>query len=256
MRIKFLDFLIILLVLISLFSYFSKYREYEQKETLEYSGSQIFKAIKDFENYTSKGFLYEVTIVGRLNMDDSEFEDTGFVTETGKGYFVFKSYEGEMYTVGGVMGYKEDVSVKSIKMTIKNKSTVFYRAKPIEEKSFEAIYAHVKTTSDFMEFKGIYDIAISGTFTVTPAGDYNEELEDILYCKSVSFDDNMLTLKQFSIKELKNLDSIIRPERIYTGDFWVIVRTKKEIKELEKYEIKRKDDDNPGIYEDSIHIRL
>ena len=256
MRIKFLDFLVILLVLICLFSYFSKYREYEQKGTLEYSGSQIFKAIKDFENYTSKGFLYNVKIIGRLNMDDSKFEDTGFVTETGKGYFILKDYEGKRYSVGGVMSYKEDVSAEKIVMRIENKSTVFYEAKSIEIKNFEELCEHIRNMSEFMEFKGIYDIAVSGEFTVVPYSDLNEELEKIIYCKNTHFDNETLKLEQFSIRELKNLDSIIKPEKIYTGDFWVIVRTEKEIDELEKYGIKEEDDDNPYIYKDSIHIRL
>lgn len=256
MRIKFLDFLIFLLILICLFSYFSKYGEYKQRETLEYSGSQIFKAIKDFENYTSKGFLYNVKIVGRLNMDDSKFEDTGFVTETGKGYFIFKDYDGKRHSIGGVMSYKEDVSAEKIIMTVENKSTVFYEAKPIETKNFEELYNHIVDVSEFMEFKGIYDIAISGEFTVIPYSDVNEELERIVYCKNVHFGENTLKLEQFSIKELENLDSIIKPEKIYTGDFWVIVRTENEIEELEKYKIKETDDENPYIYKDSIHIRL
>jgi len=256
MRIKFLDFLVILLILICLFSYFSKYRSYEQKDTLEYSGSQIFKAIRDFENYTSKGFLYNVQIIGRLNMDDSKFEDTGFVTDTGKGYFILKDYEGKRYSVGGIMSYKEDVSAEKIVMRIENKSTVFYEAKPIETRNFEELYNYIADASKFMEFKGIYDIAISGDFTVVPYNDVNEDLEKIIYCKNLYFDGNTLKLEQLSIKELKSLDSIIKPEKIYTGDFWVIIRTQNEIEELEKYKIKEEGNNNPFIYKDSIHIRL
>lgn len=256
MRIKFLDFLIILLVLISLLSYFSKYQEYEQKNTLEYSGSQIFKAIKDFENYTSKGFLYHVKIIGRLNMDNSKFEDTGFVVDTGRGYFIFKDYKGKRYTVGGIMSYKEDVSAERIIMTVENKSTVFYEAKPVETDNFGELYNYIEEMSSFMEFKGIYDIAITGDFTITPPCDVNEELEKIIYCKNVSCNGTTLKLEQLSIRELKRLDSIIKPEKIYTGDFWVIVRTENEIQELEKYRIKEDGSSNPNIYRDSIHIRL
>jgi hypothetical protein len=255
MRIGFLDGVIILLVLLSLFSYFSQYGGYEQKETLEYSGSQIFKAIKDFENYTSKGFLYDVEIHGRLNMDDSSFEKTGLVVETGKGHFTFKEYTGQIYTVGGVMSYKEDLAAEKILMHIETKSTVFYRAVPVDVENFGELHAHITDVSSFMAFKGIHDIAITGEFVVDSPLD-GAELEEIIYCNSAFIEEEKLTIDQLSIRELELLDELLQPERIYTGDFWVIIRTDNEIEELEKYAIKREDDANPFIYEDSIHIRL
>ena len=256
MRIRVLDLLILLLALISLVSYFSQYGEYHQKEKLEYSGSQIFKAIRDFDNYASKGFLYTVQVEGRLNMDDSLFEDTGFVVETGRGYFVLKNYEGDTYTVGGVMSYKEDISAERITMEVKNKSTVFYLAKPIETKEFKDLKTQITTISSFMAFKEIDDIAITGEITVVPSTDLSGELPSIIYCRSSSLDGTTLTVEQLSMREMESLDTILEPTSLYTGDLWVIIRTGEEIKELEKYEITKWDDENPQIYEDSIHIRL
>ncbi len=262
MRIKFLDIVILLLITLSLFSYFLQYGTYEQKERLEYSGSQIFKAVKDFENYTSKGFAYHVTVTGRVNMDDSPVEITGIVTETGRGNFVLKTPQGNQYTVGGVMSYEEDIAAKTMVMTVENKSTVFYEATPVETTSFEALYSYVTETSSFMEYKGIYDIAISGEFTIIPGEEafaprINDTLtHHIIACKGIHLDGHTLTLVQCSIDELQSLAALLSSEKIYTGDFWVVIRTEEEIEELEKYAIKREDDDTPAIYKDSIHIRL
>ena len=266
MKVTVVDVAIIALIGLSLFSFSTKYNP---KYEFGYSGSQIYKVVQECDNLDSKGFLYTVHVKGFWNTDITEFEQEGFVCNTGRGHLVLVLKDGSVVTVGGLMSYKEDIQGKQFEIRLKSKSSVIYSLKP-EKGSKQKIKDYIEDSSQFI-FYPREDMAVSCTFTMEADTEESiiveSEVEDILrkelfFMKAADveiYDDGLkVTVKRLSMKEFDHFFEILEDyfviQDIYTGDISVFYQTAEEIlvediPKLESYE-------GDGIYPGRIHVRV
>lgn len=278
-RINIIDAAIILIVLFSFYSFITHEPTVnEQVDEYYYSGSQIYKATNYMNYLDSKGFLYDTYVKGYWLSDYLEFDETGYVIDTGQGSFILLRSNGELVTIGGRMSYKEQIGANEIRLKIKTKSTVSYRMYAQGFPGLENYFATIEDTASFLDIFDIDDIAITSSITFdygeSPTAVFIAEVNDALrkglyYVKDASITDtqNGLTISftQASIKELAKMENILNEYgitigNVFSSDIITIVRTGTEIGELDKYWIKQHITDNLSSIvdddENSIHIRL
>lgn len=266
MKVSVIDIFVIVLVGVSLFSFSTKY---QPRYTYEFSGSQIYKVVKECEVLDGSGFLYTVFVKGYWNIDVSHFEQEGFVTDTGRGYIEMVLKNGRVVTVGGKMGYKEDIQATEVEIRIKNKSSVAYVLRPITGDK-EKVKEYIVDSSSFIGYKK-EDIAITCQFAiaadVTPSIVTEAEVEDVLR-KTVFFmkdadvnifaDGIRVSVVRLSMEEFDTFFEILEKyftvKEMYTGDIKVIFQTSEEIDvddvvPLESYE-------GDSVYSESVHVRV
>ncbi|MBU7011911.1 MAG: hypothetical protein HXS46_14595 [Theionarchaea archaeon] len=266
MRITVVDVIVIVLLGLSLFSFSTKYNP---KYEFGYSGSQIYKVVKECDDLDSKGFLYTVYVDGFWNNDITEFTEEGFVCDTGRGHIVLVLEDGTTVTVGGLMSYKEDIQAKRFEIRLRSKSSVMYLLKPVTG-SREEIKEYIESSSQFIFYKK-EDIAVSCVFTIQSNTESSilleSEIEDVIrrkvfFMKSVDveiYDDGIqLAVERLSMKAFDDIFRVLEEyfdiQGIYTGDISVFYQTAEEIKvedidALESYE-------GDGVYPGYIHVRV
>ncbi|MBU7014897.1 MAG: hypothetical protein HXS52_12130 [Theionarchaea archaeon] len=266
MRVSVVDIAVIVVLGLSLFSFSTKY---QPKYEFEYSGSQIYKMVQECEMQDATGFLYTVFVKGYWNADIGHFEQEGFVTGTGRGYFEMVLHDGRIISVGGKQSYKEDIQAVEITLQLKSKSSVFYELKPIKG-SISEVKKYIEDSSSFIQYPR-EDISLSCVLTVEadapPDITLEAEIEDalrkaIFYMKKADIefhgDGITVAVERLSMKDFDTVFSIL--ERyfhvgsVYTGDVTVVYQTAQEIEVedvpvLESYQ-------SENVYSGSVHVRV
>jgi hypothetical protein len=265
-KVSVIDIFVIILVGVSLFSFSVKY---QPRYTYEFSGSQIYKVVNECEVLDSRGFLYTVFVKGYWNVDVGHFEQEGFVTDTGRGYIEMVLKNGRVVTIGGKMGYKEDIQATEVEIRIKSKSSVAYVLKPVTGDK-EDVKEYIVDSSSFIGY-GKEDIAITCEFAiaadVAPNIVTESEIEDVLrkaifFMKDASIDIHTdgvtVSVVRLSMEEFDTFFEILEKyftvTEMYTGDIKVIFQTSEEIDvndvvPLEAYE-------GDSVYPESVHVRV
>lgn len=266
MRITAVDVAIVVLLGLSLFSFSMKY---EPKYTFEYSGSQIIKIVRECDILDSTGFLYTVYVRGYWNSDVGHFEEEAFVCDTGRGYLDIKLKDGRQVTVGGKMGYKEDIQANSVEIFLKSKSSVFYVLKPVKG-SQEDVKTYIETSSTFINYPK-EDMAVTCVLTMDADTEESITLEaevedalrkEIFFLKKVDVeiheDGLTVAVDRLSMKEFDTLFEILGRylsiQGIYTGDIEVVYQTAQEIDVEDVVPLESHTSDI--IYPGSIHVRV
>lgn len=281
MKVSVVDVMVIIVVGVSLFSFSTKY---EPKYEFTYSGSQIYKVVRECDILDSTGFLYTVFVKGYWNYDVGHFEGEGFVTNTGRGYIEMVLRDGTIVTVGGKMGYKEDIQAVDVNIYLKNKSSVVYVLKP-KRGSQNEIKEYITDSAQFIDYPQ-EDIAITCVLTMgvdtglvlepgigevlsstEPGIEMEAEIEDVLrkkifFMKNIDielYDDGMtVSVERLSLKEIDVLFDVLQQffciQTMYTGDILVFYQTAEEIDEndvvpLESYT-------GEYVYPGLIHVRV
>jgi hypothetical protein len=265
-KVSVVDIAVIAILGLSLFSFSTKY---QPKYEFEYSGSQIYKMVQECEIQDATGFLYTVFVKGYWNADIGHFEQEGFVTETGRGYFEMVLHDGRIISVGGKQSYREDIQAVDITLQLKSKSSVFYELKPFKGSKSD-VKKYIEESSSFIAYPE-EDSAISCVLTVeadaAPDITLEAEIEDALrkaiFCMKKAdvalHDDGLtVTVEKLSMKDFDTVFDVL--ERyfsiglVYTGDIKVVYQTAEEIEVedvpvLESYQ-------NEDIYSGSVHVRV
>ncbi|MGD2250153.1 MAG: hypothetical protein PVF58_17250 [Candidatus Methanofastidiosia archaeon] len=265
-KVSIIDIFVIVLVGVSLFSFSVKY---QPRYTYEFSGSQIYKVVKECEVLDGSGFLYTVFVKGYWNVDVGHFEQEGFVIGTGRGYIEMVLKNGRVVTIGGKMGYKEDIQATEVEIRIKNKSSVSYVLRPITGDT-NKVKEYIVGSTSFIGY-GKEDIAITCELAiaadVTPNIVTESEIEDVLrktifFMKDVSIDIHTdgvkVSVVRLSMEEFDTFFEILEKyftvKEMYTGDINVIFQTSEEIDvndvvPLEAYQ-------GGAVYSESVHVRV
>jgi hypothetical protein len=265
-KVSVVDIAVIVILGLSLFSFSTKY---QPRYEFEYSGSQIYKMVQECEIQDATGFLYTVFVKGYWNADIGHFEQEGFVTETGRGYFEMVLHDGRIISVGGKQSYREDIQAVDITLQLKSKSSVFYELKPFKGSESD-VKKYIEESSSFIAYPE-EDTAISCVLTVeadaAPDITLEAEIEDalrkaIFYMKKadVSLQDDGLTVtvERLSMKDFDTVFDVLERYfslgQVYTGDIKVVYQTAEEIEVedvpvLESYQ-------NEDIYSGSVHVRV
>ncbi|MBU6997994.1 MAG: hypothetical protein HXS41_12145 [Theionarchaea archaeon] len=266
MRVSVVDIAVIVILGLSLFSFSTKY---QPKYEFEYSGSQIYKMVQECEIQDATGFLYTVFVKGYWNADIGHFEQEGFVTDTGRGYFEMVLHDGRIISVGGKQSYREDIQAVDITLQLKSKSSVFYVLKPFKGSTSE-VRARIEASSSFITYPQ-EDTAISCVLTVeadaAPDITLEAEVEDtlrkaIFYMKKadVVLQENgmTITVERLSMKDFDTLFDILEQYfsigSVFTGDIEVVYQTAEEI-EVEDVPVLESYQDE-HIYPGSVHVRV
>ena len=266
MKVTVVDVVVIVLVGLSLFSFSTKY---EPKYEYGFSGSQIYKAVRECEELDSTGFLYTVYVRGYWNADVGHFEEEAFVVDTGRGYMELVLKDGRTVTVGGKMAYKEDVQAVDIEIHIKSKSSVIYLLRP-KKGLKEEIKEYVETSGEFINYAK-EDIAITAVVTMEADTDpsilMESEIEDalrkeIFFMKKADvevYEDGLtVSVERLSMKEYDHFFTVLERyfciQGIYTGDITVVYQTAEEIDVEDVVGLEAYTGD--GVYPGSIHVRV
>ncbi len=266
MKVSVIDIFVIALVGVSLFSFSTKY---EPKYEFGFSGSQIYKAVRECDELDSTGVLYTVYAKGYWNADVGHFEEEAFVIDTGRGYLVLLLKNGRIVTVGGKMSYKEDIQATDIEIFVKSKSSVIYVLKPVKG-SKDDFKRYVEESAQFINYSK-EDIAVTLVMTLEADTEQSilleSEIEDVLrkeifFMKKADveiYDDGVkISVERLSMKEFDQffvvLERYFEIESVYTGDITVVYQTAEEIDvtdvvTLESYE-------GDSVYPGSIHVRV
>jgi hypothetical protein len=270
MKVSVVDVIVIALIGLSLFSFSTKY---EPKYEFEYSGSQIYKVVRECDILDSTGFLYTVFVKGYWNYDIGHFEQEGVVVSTGRGYIEIVLHDGREVTVGGKMSYKEDIQAVDITIQLKSKSSVIYLLRPSKGLRSD-IASYIEKSAGFIDYLK-EDIAVTCVLTldadtragIKPSITLEAELEDILrkeifFMKKADvevYDDGVtVAVERLSMKEFERIFEILERyfviEEMYTGDIEVFYQTAEEIddEDVLTLESHTEEDIHPG----SIHVRV
>jgi hypothetical protein len=265
-KISVVDVFVIVLVGVSLFSFFTKY---EPKYTYEFSGSQIYRAVRECDELDSTGFLYTVYVKGYWNMDVGHFEEEGVVTGTGRGFIEMVLRDGRTVTVGGRMSYKEDIQAVDIEIRLASKSSVAYWLKPVRG-SKDDIKKYVEDSSRFINYEK-QDIAVTAVLVIDTDTEQSLELEseiedvlrtEIFFMKKGDieiYDDGITVfLERVSLEEFDDviviLETYFEVGEIYARDVKVVYQTAEEIDVEDVVVVEAYTSD--VIYPGSIHVRV
>lgn len=240
-RLNLFDLAIIVLLIASLFSFSTKYYERAPVDEYNYTGAQIFNAIRFFDLADGKGFRYLVRVQGSYISDYSPFNEEGIVVGTSQGAFLLKLKDGRILTVGGRTSFREDVAAHNIKVTMLNGSTVHYMHTGFHASDLSEAKNIINNTSKFLDSYGVIEttisgkIAIDGNFpnSVTFESELSNTISNtIFHLKNIKVEssDNGIVLSVIGLgtKDFETLQSILspfNPSRYYFPDYRTIVLT-------------------------------
>ncbi|MFQ5887440.1 MAG: hypothetical protein ACE5HY_01955 [Candidatus Hydrothermarchaeales archaeon] len=204
-----IDLAVILLVLVLLFSFASE----AVSKDLVYSGEQMHNAVVEYQKLDNRGFVIESNIEGKWVVDGAQFEETGLLTSTTGGTFVFRRKNGEIRTIGGSMAHREDIAASKIILKPLDNYLVVFDLDPMSFTNFDEFLTYLEGLKSEIGSDHLYinvRLAYGGGLSFTEAQNLRNQLEGMYLLKDFAIMDAterglLLNFRRISLEELKQL---------------------------------------------------
>ncbi|NOZ59237.1 MAG: hypothetical protein GXO66_06650 [Euryarchaeota archaeon] len=183
-------------------------------DPLNFSGEEVYKAVKTYNRLESKGFLVEARVVGTAIGDPHERQRSfsGLVVAARGGTLYIKNTHGDEFSVGGSMSYLEDVAAERITLMPAYSASLSF-------------YSNITRFENFSDFllrleelglaTGASSVVLTGEVSISQPGmrflDVKKALERCYLCLSartfkIGDDLYVLSLRVVELDELKKLN--------------------------------------------------
>ncbi len=221
--INFIDLMVLLAAGFLLFSFASQILG----KDLSFGGEEMYNAIQSYQRLDSKGFLIEADIKGKWIADESKFHEKGLLLATRGGSFVFKLKDGRRTTIGGSMGYIEDIAASSIDFLPLDNHVILLFIEPQGYTSYEEF---LDSLDSMKEKLNADHLLLTADISLTRPGkgtkEIHNELEELYLVKSTPMiqggvEETIFRVNLAELSELKKLD--MESQGITLGATTVIV---------------------------------
>ncbi len=207
--INIIDLAVILLVLVLLFSFVSE----AVSQELVYSGEQMHNAVVEYQKLDNRGFVIETDIKGKWVVDEAPFIETGLLTATTRGTFIFRVKNGEIRTIGGSMAHREDIAASQIILRPLDNYLVVFNLEPKSFSNYDefivylyGLQSEIGSDNLYINVRLAYDEGLSFTEVQT----LRNQLESIYLLKDFAIMEAterglLLNFRRISLEELKKI---------------------------------------------------
>ncbi|MBA2862142.1 TrmB family transcriptional regulator sugar-binding domain-containing protein [Methanococcus maripaludis] len=235
-KIGILEFLVLISVLVTALAIGYNFLSPTSAE-YTFDGEEMYKCAWISENIMLKGFPLYADIDGKWTADGLEFSDRVQILAASGGTLTV-AYENKEMTIGGKLASKEDIAASKIYLVPLGNTIIRYNLESINGTSFSEISDIIYT--DIGDDLTVLEVDVDGSFAIdSDTFSPTEQLEVINYFKyetalpKISFVDGGLILKgTFNLEDLKNLDSLLNPQKIVTSDMEVNIIVEESSNEI------------------------